>query len=225
MRAGAEGQARVEAHDDAPPDRVGGWLVVGTTHSRRPKRIGVEILQPLALPDAIGERSDANAAAGTSSARGQDHDRPPAWRLSAANSACSTVCGHSRTSPGAGSRMASSHCVGQRHRQRAGVEAGLLGALGVEPFQVDAAAPDRPDTGPGAVSQVLARRLFQPEPPLQVVDVEAALAEGRVVEDLLVQRGVGLDALDHQLGQRVLMRAMAVSRVSPWAISLPIIES
>ena len=45
---------------------------------------------------------------------------------------------------------------------------------------------------------------LQAEPALQIVDVEPALAERGVVEDLLVQRGVGADALDHHFRQRVL---------------------
>jgi hypothetical protein len=54
---------------------------------------------------------------------------------------------------------------------------------------------------------------------------EAALAERCVVEDLLVQRRVGADALDHHLASAFFMRAIAVSRVSPCAISLQISES
>src|SRR5688572_18770961 len=45
---------------------------------------------------------------------------------------------------------------------------------------------------------------LDPQPALQIVNVQAAGLERRVVEDLLVQRNVGLDALDDHFRQRVL---------------------
>src|SRR6185369_14859658 len=45
--------------------------------------------------------------------------------------------------------------------------------------------------------------LFNPQPPLQVMNVQSAGLERRVIEDFLVQRDVGLDALDHHFRQRV----------------------
>src|SRR5688572_32591346 len=46
-------------------------------------------------------------------------------------------------------------------------------------------------------------RLFQSEAALEIVDVEAALAERRVPEYLLVQGSIRLDAFDHHLGEGV----------------------
>src|SRR3954454_22637366 len=48
------------------------------------------------------------------------------------------------------------------------------------------------------------RSLTQPQPPLQVVNVRAALLKGRMVEDFLVEGHVGLDSFDDHLGERVL---------------------
>src|SRR5579871_5936744 len=46
--------------------------------------------------------------------------------------------------------------------------------------------------------------LAKSQPALEVVDVRAAFLEGGVIEDLLMERDVGLDALDHHLRERVL---------------------
>src|SRR5579883_661146 len=56
---------------------------------------------------------------------------------------------------------------------------------------------------------------LQTEAPLEIVDVGAPLPECRMGEDLLVQRYVGLDPLDHHLGERVAhARDRGLSRVA-----------
>src|SRR5437016_7879952 len=54
---------------------------------------------------------------------------------------------------------------------------------------------------PGTALQL---RLSQSQPPLEIVDVGAALLEGGVIADLLMQRHVGLDTFDHHLRERIL---------------------
>ena len=57
------------------------------------------------------------------------------------------------------------------------------------------------------------------------MDVLAAGAEGRVAEDLLVQGMLVLMPSMTISPSAFFMRAMAASRVSPWAMILPISES
>src|SRR5512146_1662327 len=52
---------------------------------------------------------------------------------------------------------------------------------------------------PADLAKSARNRLPQPEAPFQIVDVSAALLERAVVADFLVQRHVGLDALDDHL--------------------------
>ena len=70
---------------------------------------------------------------------------------------------------------------------------GLCAGIGIAPGARGSPAARRP-----------ALRSAQSQTPLEVVDVGAALLESRVVADLLMQRHVGLDPLDHHLGERIL---------------------
>jgi hypothetical protein len=99
MRAGAEGEARIEPHDHRA--RLAHLLVRGHTHSREPKR--------RAWKSRSHSRSQARSASARLDARGPPAPvRAPAGAqrsarsVSAGYSACNRVAGHSRTSPAAG---------------------------------------------------------------------------------------------------------------------------
>ena len=194
MRAGAEREARIQAHRDVL--RISGqWLVVRHDPQPAPEAHGVEILQPFALPGAIGDVLGADALRRQLQRAGQRDDGLGPGRFGRKQRL------HHGLRPQAdlarrGFEDGVVHRVGERHRHARRPRSRRIPR-----------PPDRAPAGPPKVRGNPARlRLlsFQPEPSLQVMDVEAAFLEGRVAEDFLVQRRVGLDAVDHQFGQRVL---------------------
>ena len=115
----------------------------------------VEVLQPFALPDPIAHMLGPDRAGRHAAARWRARRSPRAWRWSAANSAFSTVCGHSRSSPGAGSRIASSTASVSVTDSAPASKQAASAAAGSVPFEVDAQREiggHGRDCGSGAIS-------------------------------------------------------------------------
>src|SRR5262245_55156344 len=117
------------------------------------------------------------------------------------NSARIRTRGHSGVVPGAGSRTGSSPASSSVSDVAPTASSASSNGSG-------AAAPtDTVSCRKGMRTRGAARGvalLLDAQSALQVVDVQPAGLEGGVVEDLLVQRDVRLDALDDHFGQRVL---------------------
>src|SRR5579863_1449505 len=114
-----------------------------------------------------------------------------AGSCAALKSTTSRVAGQRRNSPGAGSSTGSS-------RESANVTASAPRSKHTACAVSGSSDPKSNDS-----SRYMGQST-QSEPPLQVVNIGADLLERGVVADLLVQRHVGLDALDDHLGERVL---------------------
>ena len=65
------------------------------------------------------------------------------------------------------------------------------------------------------------RGLFQAEPALEIMDVQAALTEGRMPEDFLVERDVGLDPFNHHFGESIAHPAYRFVAVLAMGNGLP----
>ena len=127
MRAGTKREPRIERDDDrAPgPSPAHGAAL---THSRRAEAHGVEILEPLAFPDAILDRAGRDLLGAMPSCAASCAVERAALR-GRANRACRRVCGHRRNSPGSGSSTGSSSASSSVTARRAAGEAGVLGGL------------------------------------------------------------------------------------------------
>src|SRR3954447_26411978 len=112
--------------------------------------------------------------------------------VTSGNNARRRVVGHSRNSPGSGSSTGSS-CASTY-------------VTDVAPSSKQLSSADSGSRAPSSNDscQKPLTALTQPQPPLQVVNVRAALLKGRMVEDFLVEGHVGLDSFDDHLCERVL---------------------
>src|SRR5579872_3216549 len=149
------------------------------SHSRSHARSSIQVTSMSAT--RIPSAAPRTAAAQAASASPEKSDR-------------TQVAGHKRTSPGKGSRTASSRA------SRSVTE--------IAPHSKHACSARSGSSVPSSNESCRKERvpvaLPQTQSALEVVNVGAALLKCCVVEDLLMQRHVGLDPLDHHLGERIL---------------------
>src|SRR5256884_1068040 len=189
MTAGAERQPRIERdHDRAGlGDALMVWAYPQTLSEAQP----VKVPEPLALPDALGQLVHADEVRVQTQRRSER--APDAGRVVGLHEQALQTGPRPQTDlSGQGLEHRIITCVDERDRTRAAVPAGIFRGLRIQRSEIERQL------------QVRGHRLAQTQPSLEVVDVGAALLEGRVVADLLVQRHVGLDAFDHHFGQRIL---------------------
>src|SRR2546421_5929081 len=189
MSAGAERQPRIERdHDRAGLcDALMVWAYPQTPSEAQRVRVS----EPLALPDALGQLVHADEV-GVQTQRRSER-APDAGRVVGLYEQALQKGPRPQTElSGQGLEHRIITGVDERDRTRAAGPAGLFRGLRIQRYEIDRQL------------QVRGHRLAQTQPSLEVVDVGAALLEGRVVADLLVQRHVGLDAFDHHFGQRIL---------------------
>src|SRR6185369_12421152 len=154
----------------------------GQIHSRRPKRIGWKSFSY--------SRSQARSAMCSNVAE-ENNVRNASASAAESNSALMRTRGHKGVDPGGGSSTGSSAASSSViDAAPAASNASSKGAGSAEPIDNVSCR-----NGTGSLDA---------EPPLQVVNVQAAGLERGVVEDFLVQRNVGLDAFDDHFRQRVL---------------------
>ena len=153
----------------------------------------MEVAQPFALPGAIGYFARAQRVGSTPSerlnARTTARDPLPArtGRTGAPPARAEIPPAPARGPARSGYR------IHERDGDCAAAQAGGLGVVRREPPEIQA-----------DLEENARNTLTQPQTPFQVMDVGAALLEGRVVADFLVQRHIGFDAFDHHLRERVL---------------------
>ena len=135
MRAGAERQARIQAHDDGVG--VVRWRLMAR-HDPQPaaETHRMEVLEPLALPDLVLDACHADMVGRQVERLCQLQDGGGAVRLGVENRLKHGMWPQAQFARrGFQDRVIDR--VGQRHRQRAGLEAGVLGALRVATLEVD----------------------------------------------------------------------------------------
>src|ERR1700683_1309132 len=124
--------------------------------------------------------------------------------LSAANSAVRRVRGHRRTSPAAGSSTAPAPAGASISSLKVTLSAPLPKQAASACWGSRCGSSSKLSSRWGmAAAKSAPRASLEAQTALEVVNIQATALEGRMRQDLLVKRGIGLDALDHQFGERV----------------------
>ena len=183
-------RARAPAASGSPARLAG-----GQTQSRRPNRIGRKSFSHSRSQIRSSTRSATTRPGASRGGTASSVAASSAGFAARSNKARRRTSCQSGVSPGAGSSSGSSPASASHSAIAPSCAAGVLGARQIAARELDDELVEwHRRTRPG---------LLEPESALEVVDVRAAVAEGRVLKISWCSGDVGLDAFDHHLGQRV----------------------